>query len=154
MAGIANGHPPARLKECDDDCRRENAQPRKSGELPVEQPHELGLKDEDAAKLREIHQLRPLVTGQPWGIFFLSFENKAMSVTVLRRILRKLVVTKRGAAKDADRAAQLRRSRRTAWWVASAGWSCAVASAVALLVLMVIPTMLYSHYQAKAEGSK
>jgi len=25
---------------------------------------------------------------------------------------------------------------------------------VALLVLMVIPTMLYSHYQAKAEGSK
>lgn len=40
------------------------------------------------------------------------------------------------ASWDADRAAQLRRSRRTAWWVASAGWSCAVASAVALLVLM------------------
>ncbi|MBL0021409.1 MAG: hypothetical protein IPP23_03290 [Sphingomonadales bacterium] len=72
------------------------------------EPHELGLKDEDAAKLREIHQLRPLVTGQPWGIFFLSFENKAMSVTVLRRILRKLVVTKRGDAKDADRAAWLK----------------------------------------------
>ena len=56
------------------------------------EPHELGLKDEDAAKLREIHQLRPLVTGQPWGIFFLSFEDKAMSVTVLRRILRKVPV--------------------------------------------------------------
>ena len=26
--------------------------------------------------------------------------------------------------------------------------------AVALLVLMVVPTMIYSHYQAKAEGSK
>lgn len=69
------------------------------------EPHELGLKDEDAAKLREIHQLRPLVTGQPWGVFFLSFEKKAMSVTVLRRILRKLVLTKRGDTKDASRAA-------------------------------------------------
>ena len=72
------------------------------------EPHELGLKDEDAAKLREIHQLRPLVTGQPWGIFFLSFEDKAMSVTVLRRILRKLVVTKRGASQSADRAAWMK----------------------------------------------
>lgn len=69
------------------------------------EPHELGLKAEDAAKLREIHQLRPLVTGQPWGIFFLSFEDKAMSVTVLRRILRKLVLTKRGTGQSADRAA-------------------------------------------------
>ena len=30
----------------------------------------------------------------------------------------------------------------------------AAAIAVALLVLMVVPTMIYSHYQAKAEGSK
>lgn len=40
------------------------------------------------------------------------------------------------ASWDADRAAQMGRSRRTAWWVAAAGWSCAVASAAALLVLM------------------
>jgi putrescine transport system permease protein len=33
-------------------------------------------------------------------------------------------------------------------------WPMASAVAVALLVLMVIPTMLYSHYQAKSEGSK
>ncbi|MCU0826194.1 MAG: ABC transporter permease [Tabrizicola sp.] len=33
-------------------------------------------------------------------------------------------------------------------------WPMASAVAVALLVLMVIPTMLYSHYQARAEGSK
>jgi putrescine transport system permease protein len=33
-------------------------------------------------------------------------------------------------------------------------WPMASAVAVALLVLMVIPTMVYSHYQAKAEGSK
>ena len=33
-------------------------------------------------------------------------------------------------------------------------WPMAAAIAVALLVLMVVPTMIYSHYQAKAEGSK
>ena len=37
---------------------------------------------------------------------------------------------------DADRSAQYRRSARTAWWVAAAGWSCAVASALALALLM------------------
>jgi len=33
-------------------------------------------------------------------------------------------------------------------------WPMASAIAVALLVLMVVPTMIYSHYQAKSEGSK
>lgn len=33
-------------------------------------------------------------------------------------------------------------------------WPMAAAVAVALLVLMVVPTMIYSHFQAKAEGSK
>jgi type IV secretion system protein VirB8 len=37
---------------------------------------------------------------------------------------------------DADRAAQFRRSARAAWWVAGAGWLCAVASALALVLLM------------------
>jgi type IV secretion system protein VirB8 len=37
---------------------------------------------------------------------------------------------------DADRAAQFRRTARTAWWVAGAGWFCAVASALALALLM------------------
>jgi type IV secretion system protein VirB8 len=37
---------------------------------------------------------------------------------------------------DADRAAQYRRSARTAWWVAGAGWLCAVAVATALVILM------------------
>ena len=64
------------------------------------EPQELGLKEEEAAKLREIHQLRPLVTNQPWGVFFISFEEKQLSVTVLRRILRALVVKQRGAAVD------------------------------------------------------
>ncbi|MGL6209828.1 MAG: ABC transporter permease, partial [Paracoccaceae bacterium] len=33
-------------------------------------------------------------------------------------------------------------------------WPMASAVAVSLLLLMVIPTMLYSHYQAKSEGTK
>jgi type IV secretion system protein VirB8 len=37
---------------------------------------------------------------------------------------------------DADRAAQFRRSARTAWRVAAAGWTCAVATALALAMLM------------------
>jgi type IV secretion system protein VirB8 len=37
---------------------------------------------------------------------------------------------------DADRAAQLRRSATVAWWVAGAGWVCAVASATAIMILM------------------
>jgi type IV secretion system protein VirB8 len=37
---------------------------------------------------------------------------------------------------DADRAAQYRRSARAAWWVAGAGWVCAVATALALVLLM------------------
>ncbi|MGO9934004.1 MAG: virB8 family protein [Steroidobacteraceae bacterium] len=37
---------------------------------------------------------------------------------------------------DRDRAAQLRRSASAAWWVAGAGWLCAVASALALALLM------------------
>jgi len=37
---------------------------------------------------------------------------------------------------DADRSAQFRRSARTAWWAAAAGWTCAVSSAAALVILM------------------
>jgi type IV secretion system protein VirB8 len=37
---------------------------------------------------------------------------------------------------DADRAAQFRRSACRAWWVAGAGWLCAVATALALAMLM------------------
>jgi type IV secretion system protein VirB8 len=37
---------------------------------------------------------------------------------------------------DADRVGQLRRSAQVAWWVASAGWICAVAAAVSIAALM------------------
>jgi hypothetical protein len=66
---------------------------------------ELGLKPNEIAKIREIHQLRPLATSQPWGIFFISFEDKALSVTVLRRILKNLILKKRAGAQASDRQA-------------------------------------------------
>ena len=68
------------------------------------QPAELGLKDEDAVKIKKIHQLRPLASGQPWGIFFVEFEKKKLPVVVLRRILSHLVVKKRQSANKADQA--------------------------------------------------
>jgi type IV secretion system protein VirB8 len=42
---------------------------------------------------------------------------------------------------DTDRSASARRSARVAWWVAAAGWLCAVASSVALLVLMPLKSV-------------
>jgi hypothetical protein len=64
-------------------------------------PAELGLKEEDAARIKAIHQLRPLAAGQPWGIFFVEFENKKLPVVVLRRILSHLVIKKRESANKA-----------------------------------------------------
>jgi hypothetical protein len=69
------------------------------------EPADLGLKDEDAAKVKTIRQLRPLASDQPWGIFFIDFDKKKLPVVLLRRILSHLVVKKRASANKADRAA-------------------------------------------------
>jgi hypothetical protein len=37
--------------------------------------------------VREIKQIRPLASGQPWGIFWIEFENKRLPVVVMRHIL-------------------------------------------------------------------
>jgi hypothetical protein len=68
-------------------------------------PEELGIKAQDAAKIARIHQLRPLYSGQPWGIFFVEFEHKKLPVVVLRRILSHLVVKKRTSANKSSAAA-------------------------------------------------
>jgi hypothetical protein len=59
------------------------------------QPEELGLKPEHFPKINSIRQLRPPSTDQPWGIFFIDFENKKIPVTVMRRILNHLAVKRR-----------------------------------------------------------
>ena len=69
------------------------------------EPEEVGLSGEDAAKVRTIRQLRPLEGEQPWGIFFVEFDDKRLPVTVMRRILRSLVIKKRQSANKAERMA-------------------------------------------------
>ncbi len=54
-----------------------------------------GMETKAAVRIKEIKQLRPLVTNQPWGIFFVEFEKKKLPVVILRRILSHLVVKKR-----------------------------------------------------------
>jgi hypothetical protein len=67
---------------------------------------DLGLKPEEVAKIKSpIRQLRPLTSGQPWGIFFIEFDRKRLPIAVLRRILSHLVVKKRASASKADNAA-------------------------------------------------
>ncbi|MGA2659556.1 MAG: type ISP restriction/modification enzyme [Verrucomicrobiota bacterium] len=66
-------------------------------------PEELGFDPKHAVKIREIKQLRPLVTGQPWGIFWVSFEKKKLPMVVLRRILGKLIAKSRATADSASR---------------------------------------------------
>ncbi|MCB0815552.1 MAG: hypothetical protein KDB87_20595, partial [Flavobacteriales bacterium] len=67
------------------------------------EPEELGLKEKEAARVKSIRQLRPLGDGQPWGIFFVEFEQKKLPVTVMRRILAHLSLKKRASANKADR---------------------------------------------------
>jgi len=66
---------------------------------------ELGIDVKTAAKIEAIKQLRPLVTNQPWGIFFIKFEPKRLPVVALRRILSQLVIKKRASSRKADQPA-------------------------------------------------
>jgi len=68
------------------------------------EPEELGLDAKTAVQIKDIKQLRPLVTNQPWGIFFVNFEPKRLPVVALRRILRSLVLKKRQSANKAQQA--------------------------------------------------
>lgn len=65
------------------------------------EPDELGLDPSYAVKIKNIRQIRPLVGGQPWGVFFIEFESKRLPVVVLRRILQQFVAKSRG--NDPDR---------------------------------------------------
>lgn len=66
-------------------------------------PHNLGLDEKAAVKIRQVKQLRPLVDNQPWGIFWIDFEPKRLPVVVMRRVLGNLVMKKRGR-RDAHQA--------------------------------------------------
>ena len=66
------------------------------------QPHEIGLRTEESHKIREIRQLRPLETNQPWGIFFVSFEGKRIPIGVMKRILGGLTKQARASSRQAN----------------------------------------------------
>ena len=68
-------------------------------------PEELGIDTKKAAKIQEIKRLRPLVPGQPWGIFFVKFEPKRLPVMALRRILNQVALKKRASANKSARQA-------------------------------------------------
>ena len=68
-------------------------------------PKELGIDPKNAAKIQEIKRLRPLVPGQPWGIFFVKFEPKRLPVVALRRILGQVALKKRASANNPERQA-------------------------------------------------
>ena len=74
-------------------------------DLTFDWSDDLGLKDEERVSIKEIKQLRPLETGQPWGIFFVNFEKKQLPIVILRRILNALVLKKRTNANRAQQAA-------------------------------------------------
>ena len=65
------------------------------------EPEELGIDSKIAVKIKEIKQLRPLSSKQPWGIFFVNFAPKRLPVVVLRRVLQSLVIKKRQSANKA-----------------------------------------------------
>ena len=68
-------------------------------------PAELGIDSKNAAKIQGIKRLRPLVTGQPWGIFFVKFEPRRLPVVALRRILGQVAIKKRASAYGSERQA-------------------------------------------------
>ena len=68
-------------------------------------PEELGIDAKNAAKIQEVRRLRPLVPGQPWGIFFVKFEPKRLPVVALRRILGRVTLKKRASANWSERQA-------------------------------------------------
>lgn len=74
-------------------------------DLTFDWSDDLGLKDSERVGIKEIKQLRPLETGQPWGIFFVNFEKKQLPIVILRRILNALVMKKRASANKAQQAA-------------------------------------------------
>ena len=62
---------------------------------------DLGLKEEEFAKIKSLCQLRPLVDGQKWGVFSIEFDSKRFEVAALRKVLSCLVPKKRNSVDHA-----------------------------------------------------
>ena len=62
---------------------------------------DLGLKKEEFSKISSLKQLQPISDNQKWGIFCIEFDSKRFEVSAIRKILSKLVSTRRNAANHA-----------------------------------------------------
>lgn len=60
---------------------------------------ELGLEKEYEDIVKDIKQIRPLDSKQPWGIFWINFDKKKLPVVILRRILGHLSIERRRSKK-------------------------------------------------------
>jgi hypothetical protein len=67
------------------------------------EPEELGIKVEHQVAIQSIKQLRPLTSGQPWGIFFVEFDRQKLPMVVLRRVLQGLSLRNREKDKGRQR---------------------------------------------------
>ena len=67
------------------------------------EPEELGIKPEHQVAIQSIKQLRPLTSGQPWGIFFVEFDRQKLPMVVLRRVLQGLSLRNREKDKSRQR---------------------------------------------------
>lgn len=56
---------------------------------------DLGIKDEEFAKINVLKQMRPLTDNQDWAVFFVEFEGKHIDVTALRKVLNAIVPIER-----------------------------------------------------------
>jgi hypothetical protein len=59
---------------------------------------DLGLPAEVAARITAIRQLRPMVRGQPWGVFYVEFEQRYLPLRLVQRVLLSLCTRSRGSA--------------------------------------------------------
>ena len=62
---------------------------------------DLGIKPKEFAKIRSLRQLPPLEDGQPWGIFCVEFDTERFALSALRKILSRLVPSRRNATSHA-----------------------------------------------------
>lgn len=52
---------------------------------------DLGIKDEEFAKISTLKHMRPLTDNQDWAVFLVDFESKRIDITTLRRVLNAII---------------------------------------------------------------
>ena len=56
---------------------------------------DLGIKEEEFAKISSLYQMRPFTDNMPFGVFAVTFESKRLEVAALKKILSRLITKKK-----------------------------------------------------------